>query len=124
MRCACAGTLAVVLALVAAPAMAQPVQDDYYISVNWDEQIVAGGGSGYNGGEWYWYENTTWWNQWFYNDPYDPDRWKVIDLGFDIRVLDPTQDSYFEIVVNWSTGWWSDLGNDYPPTPPLTPAEE
>ena len=65
-----------------------------------------------------------WWNQWFYNAPYDPDRWKVIDLGFDIQVLDPALDSYFEIVVNWSTGQWSDQGYAYPPLPPLTPLEE
>lgn len=56
-----------------------------------------------------------WWNEWWYDDPFDPLRWKIIDLEFDYGLVDPAQPGYAIIVVNWSTGNW--VGQ---PGPPLT----
>jgi hypothetical protein len=116
---------AAVLVLAVTPAAAQPVEDEWWIAIDYDLTLVPSlsGGSGFNDGTgefgtpWYYYENTVWWNEWFYNAPYDPDRWKVIDFGFDIVPMDPALDSYFEVVVNWSTPEWSALGLDRPPLP-------
>lgn len=100
--------------------------DQFWVTFDVNGQLVAGGGSGYGDGTWYYYENTEWWNQWFYDHPYDPDRWKEIDLGFTIQPSDPTYGGYYiELVINWSTPEWSADGvTDNPPLPPLTPNDE
>ena len=115
--------IGVVLACVVAPAMATPIVDDYDIAVDWSSppSMVAGGGTGYNNGEWYYYYNqyspTAWWCQWFDSAQYDPNTHTELYLGFDLQVLDPGYDSYFEVVVNWTTPEWSALGQDHPPLP-------
>jgi hypothetical protein len=92
-------------------------------SVQVDEQGVAqGGGSGYNNGQWYYYTNTDWSNQWFYDDPFDLARMKIIDVFLEIQPLDPCQPSQVTIAYNWSTPLWLDPNE--PPLPPLTPVEE
>lgn len=91
-------------------------------------------------GEWMPYEigdpMGNWWNQWWYDDPFDPNRRKEIDLNFRISpnlpldgpVIGPTnfdgglflfpQDSFLEITVNWSSPQWSAQGvTDAPPQP-------
>ena len=129
MRCTVFLGLATMMALAVAPAVADPVEDYWSISIDWDVFFVEGDGTGYNDGTgefgtpWYYYDSG-WWNQWFYNAPYDPNRWKIIDFGFDIMPLDPDLDSYFEVVVNWSTGAWSDLGLGRPPLPGDLPEDE
>ncbi|MHC4882188.1 MAG: DUF7901 domain-containing protein [Planctomycetota bacterium] len=50
----------------------------------------------------------TWWNEWWYDDPYDPDRVKIITLSFDYSRTDPQiTDGYAIVTVNWSTTDWS-----------------
>jgi hypothetical protein len=69
--------------------------------------------------DWYYYENTEWWNIWFYDDPPDPARKKRFRVSFEL--IGPTS-ADFQIAVNWSTlDWPPDSG---PPLPPLTPEEE
>jgi hypothetical protein len=94
-----------------------------HFEVQVDSQGQAqGGGSGFNGGHWYYYPNTDWSNQWFYDHPYDPWRKKVIDVSFHVQPLDPCQPSWATIAYNWSTPLWQD--HNEPPLPPLDPADE
>lgn len=110
------------LALVAVlcltmPASATLYEDDWFLTMDIDQNILDGGGTGYDNGTWFEYPNYGWWNQWFYNDPFDPNRWKEIHVEFELQVIDPTLDSYFEIVINWTTPEWSMLGVGNPPLP-------
>ena len=68
---------------------AAPTVDNFSITLETTNQFVTGDGSGYNDGNgmvdtsgnatpWYYYPNTGWYNQWFYDDPPDPTRWKEI----------------------------------------------
>jgi len=93
---------------------------------------VDGGGNGYIGPPpppsgsyppWYYYANTNWWNQWYYDGEFDPNRAKVGRIFIDVVPLIPLV-SYIEVAVNWSTDLWSIQGIPKPPLPPLTPAQE
>jgi hypothetical protein len=97
----------------------EPMWDDFWAQVDFD--YVFGGGSGFDDGFWFYYENTGWWNQWFYDGVFDPERFKVVTIMLDI---DPYIPGWIEIALNYSTPWWSELGRPYPPIPPLTPPEE
>ncbi|MHC4988365.1 MAG: hypothetical protein ACYTFX_07715, partial [Planctomycetota bacterium] len=41
----------------------------------------------------------TWWNEWWYDDPYDPDRVKIITLSFDYSRTDPQITDGYAIVT-------------------------
>jgi len=118
MRMTLLGGFVVLLAIATAPAAAQPIVDNFFVTVNWDEELVTGGGSGYNGGEWYYYPQTYWWNEWFYDHPYDPNRWKQIHIEFDAAPWDPGQDLWLDFAVNWSTPAWN-LVPGHETTPPI-----
>lgn len=107
------------IVLLATPATAVPIEDTFYADI--DAQGVVTGGSGHNDGEWYYYENTTWWNQWFYDDPLDLTRQKNIDL--DIMVTSTDVDNWVEIAIDWSSDLYPS-NPDSPPLPPLTLQEE
>ncbi len=96
---------------------AEPVVDNFNITVGTDGTVVTGGGTGYNEGMWYLYPESGWINQWFYNAPYDPARGKIIHIEFDLVVNEPGVFSSACVAVNWSTPEWSDFGYDYPPLP-------
>ena len=95
--------------------------------------VYAGDGlnTGWNGdglGPWYEYPQTepetSWWNQWFYDDPPMPSPWyKEISWGIDIVPGDPSYSalSYLEIAINWST---LDFGASGPAGPPPMPQDE
>jgi hypothetical protein len=104
------------MTLIPAPKMT----DSFWVRVDTLGEAV-GGGSGYNGGNWYYYPNTNWWNEWFYDHPFDPDRMKVIDVNFTILPLVPGP-SWATVAYNWSTPDWPDPCN--PPLPPLDPCDE
>jgi hypothetical protein len=104
------------MTLIPAPKMT----DSFWVQVDTLGEAV-GGGSGYNGGNWYYYPNTNWWNEWFYDHPFDPDRMKVIDVNFTILPLVPGP-SWATVAYNWSTPDWPDPCN--PPLPPLDPCDE
>jgi hypothetical protein len=82
----------------------------------------GGGGSGWNNGEWICYPEADphqppWYNQWFYNDPLDPERWK--EIWYDIRLepLNPTDGGdIVEVAINWSNDLFPN-GTGQPPMP-------
>ncbi len=111
-----------VLALCAATARAVGTVDTFWAQMGADNTLIDGGGTGHNGGEWYYYPNTLWWNQWFYDDPFDPTRWKTIDVAYDITAT--ADGANVSICVNWTTPEWAQQGINEPPLPPLTPEEE
>jgi hypothetical protein len=111
--------LAVAFGLSAA-ATAQPIEDQFFVSLDPSGNLLGGGGSGFNNGAWYYYPDTGWYNQWFYDHPFDPDRWKTIHIEFDAAPLNPGDpDLFLELAVNWSTPEWSGLGfgDSLPPVP-------
>jgi hypothetical protein len=91
-------SVAAVLAFVVTPVLAAPTVDSFSISLYVNNTFVNGGGSGYNDGTgvqgtpWYYYENTDWYNQWFYDDPPDPTRWKEITYDIEILAIDDRAD--------------------------------
>ena len=113
--CLVALFMAAFLVFPSAPPSAMAATDTFYIEMGPDNVPVLGGGSGYAGGTWYYYPNTMWWNEWFYNAPFDPTRWKMIDVGFTISPTDAN--SWAVVTINWSTPEWSVLGKDHPPLP-------
>ncbi|MBN1588143.1 MAG: PEP-CTERM sorting domain-containing protein [Pirellulales bacterium] len=107
--------VAALLVFLAAPVSAAVHYDDFTASIAPDG-VVTGGGTGWNDGEFVYYPLTGWYNEWFYDDPPDPTRWKWIT--YDISVvpgptLDP--DRIIEIAINWSTM----LYPENPAQPPL-----
>ena len=118
--------VAAIMAMTAASASAAATVDVFGAHAGPDG-LVTGGGSGYpyldptqlgvDGiGEWYVYPEFGWTNQWFYDDPFDPDRWKEIRVMGDV-MIEPG--GWLELVVNWSTPDWSLIGN--PPGGPRVP---
>lgn len=119
-------TSLVVTAMVCAmalPAEAQPKADYFWADIHTDG-TVFGTGDGYNAGTWYEYPNTGWWNQWFYDDPPDPLRWK--EITYEIFLSKELPDAVdIEVAINWSTLLYPETGpGGPPPLPPLTPGEE
>lgn len=119
---------AVILTFSVTPASAVPTTDTFYIQLINDNDFSDGYGSGYwdymhlgeYGTEWYYYENSDWYNQWFYDDPPDADRYKVITYDIDIHAI-----AHVTIAVKWSTLAFQETGPDGPPPiPPMTLEEE
>ncbi|MBW8034891.1 MAG: hypothetical protein FVQ79_04420 [Planctomycetes bacterium] len=69
-------------------------------------------------------EGAAWWNEWWYDDPYDPDRVKIISLTFGYDLVNPALlQGYAVVTVNWSTTDWSinpPPGVDPSQQPPLS----
>lgn len=131
--CAVAGLM---VAFAVAPALGVPHNDTFSAKMGGDSSswnvLVSGGGSGWQaatGQQWFKYPQDTpltdpagnlendpaWWNQWYYNDPYDPERWKIIDLTFTATQLNPDLPAYGVVTINWTTGDWS----PNPESPPM-----
>jgi hypothetical protein len=93
---------------------------------NFAELILdPAGGYEYGWGEdafdegWYWYENSEWWNIWFYDHPLDFTRMKEIILEDAFVVKNPNfpdLPAWIEIAFNWSTEYW-EPGSPTPPIP-------
>ncbi len=97
---------------------AAAVEDLFTVDLDRAGQVLAGQGTGYEHGSWYYYPYSDWWTQWFYNDKYNPQGKKVVTVGLDISVFDPTATagSYVEVSLNWTTANWpSDA--EVPPLP-------
>jgi hypothetical protein len=109
MRIIVAGAAVAAFLLLTGSAVAQPVEDSWFVALDENNDLVPSlsGGSGYENGSWYFYPNTLWYNEWFYNAPYDPDRWKIIHIEFDADTLVDTPLFYLQLAVNWSTPEWS-----------------
>ena len=65
-----------ILTFVSSSAFAAPTIDDFFVTFVGNE-VSEGGGSGFANGAWFYYPNTGWYNQWFYDDPPDRERQKV-----------------------------------------------
>lgn len=90
-------------------------QGDFY----WDEQLQSGV---------FYYPEYGWWNAWFYDGVFDPERIKEVLLDFNLTITpgagmppDPTGEPLFELVLNWTTPEWSEYaaasGLNRPPLP-------
>ncbi len=103
------------------PDPAQADTNSFMLMIAPDGSFLDGYGSDAFGDGWYYYPSE-WWNIWFYDHPYDPTRYKKIHIETIIQPLDGGQPSWVEFAVNWSTAWWSEVGNPpgeerYPPLP-------
>lgn len=71
-------------------------------------------------GTWWYYENTEWWNVWWFDHPFDPTHMKNLWMtGYVVPFEGP---GWIEIAFNWSTPFWPP--GMPPPIPPLSPPEE
>jgi hypothetical protein len=93
----------------------QAAQDTFSVTVNAQGAVVQGGGSGYQGGHWFFYPSSGWWNQWFYNGPLDPTGKKTVNISLTIRPLQPGAPSRIELALNWSSSQWSTGTTGSPP---------
>ena len=141
--CVCA--LAVVA--LAVPAIGSPKIGHFWAEYGSDtmppeQRLIEGGGDGYRtpagGGPWFWYPNNPtspgvqptqpvpgWHNQWWYDDPYDPTRYKVVTLDFDAVLAHPGAPGWLDVWVNWSLpGWSDDIVNPEHATRPPLPGPE
>ena len=128
MKRAMIGSLVCILLVagLSSSALALPKTDTFNGIIEMDGS-VTGGGSGWNGGQWVFYPNTGWSNQWFYDDPPDPTRWKRISYDIHLRkeVQVPNYPIDVEVAINWSTIDYPESGpTGTPPIPPLTMLEE
>lgn len=95
--------------------------DTFFATVNTQGAVVQGGGSGYQGGQWFFYPESGWWNQWFYDGPLDPAGKKTINISLGVRPLEPGVPSRLEVAVNWSNSQWSAKMTG---TPPIKASDE
>jgi len=134
------------LAFVAAPAKAVVREGEFWIVLegdndNWNTvNEDQSGGDGYQqSSPWYEYDydgtgsqqdawgNVNpvpgWVNQWWYNDPPDPDRWKEVTITFNYALDDITQQGYADIAINYTSLDFPESGPDgAPPMSNLDPA--
>jgi len=95
-----------------------PVMDSFNAMFSADNDLIQGGGTGFEG-VWFYYPETFWWNMWFYNEPFDDERMKRIDIDVIMQSIEPGAPSFITFAINWATPEWSELGNQYPPIPPI-----
>ena len=107
-----------VIAVLVASAAAQPKNDTFWVELGPDNSVIAGGGTGWSAtggdGQWIYYPDTDWWNEWFYDDPPDWNRKKVITYDLTI-VSGPTPGSKVDVALNWSNMDFQPTGEGGPP---------
>ncbi len=115
---------AAVLVMVSVAAAQNDIEDPnsfpdawYRIALDNEGNYLRGDGHGYAGGTWYYYPQSGLWRQWFYNDPYDPNRQGRLNYQVYIQAVDPNKLTYAEVYFNWATPAWSALGQKRPPLP-------
>ncbi|MBN1912228.1 MAG: PEP-CTERM sorting domain-containing protein [Pirellulales bacterium] len=115
-RLLCVAVIGVVAALlVGGPALAGVIRHDDFTGTVLPGNIVEGSGTGFDGGRFIEYPvpgQPSWWNQWFYNDPPNPERWKWIDLHMDLFSEYPSD--VIEIAINWTTMEYPENPNEPP----------
>lgn len=101
------------------PDVLGPISNDFDVTV--DPQGLFAGGFGSDAFQEGWYQYPSGWlNIWFYDHPFDPNRFKTMHVEFEAFPLDPTGPAFLEFAVNWSTDAWSldQLpGDSSPPLP-------
>jgi hypothetical protein len=101
------------------PYVPRPITNGYNVTIDQAGMLIAGAGENAYGEGWYYYPQYDWWNIWFYDHPFRTDRYKTIQIEFDVFPFEPGP-GYFEIAVNWSTDLWSieqPPGDSAPPLP-------
>jgi hypothetical protein len=104
----------VILTFISSTVLAAPTTDNFTVTLGIDNKLVSGSGTGYANGAWFYYPNTGWYNQWFYDDPPDPDRWKIITYDIDITGI-----GNIAVVINYSTLDYPESGSPPNGSPPL-----
>jgi hypothetical protein len=105
---------------------ANPKFNQFWIAID-QQGVPVGpltGGTDFFGDGWYFYEQSEWWNIWFYDDPFTYQREKIAHFEFDVFPYVEGDPTWFTFAINWSTDAWS---QDQPPedsTPPLPGAPE
>ncbi len=89
----------------------------YRIAVDANGTMVEGDGHGYDGGTWYYYPETGWFRQWFYNGSYDPTRQGELEYKAYITPGPSLGPTNIELQFNWANPQWSALGLGRPPLP-------
>jgi len=115
------GTRNILLVLMLLCGTVQAAQDTFFATLDAQGSVVQGGGSGFQGGHWFFYPASGWWNQWFYNGPPDPAGRKTISISLNIQPLQPTAASRLELAVNWSSEQWF---TGTAGTPPIKASDE
>ncbi len=95
----------------------------FRIVLDHNGDYVQGEGDGYGGGTWYYYPASGCWRQWFYNEPYSPDREGLLYYRVFITANDYARSVSFDVRFNWATPQWSQLGRNRPPLPDDAPTE-
>ena len=95
--------LLLLVAVVVTPVDAGVVRSDNFVADVLPDGMVVGTGSGWNGGEFVYYPESGWYNQWFYNDPPDPMRSKWITYDMIVTPGLIGDVGGVEIAINWST---------------------
>lgn len=95
------------------------------------------GGDGDRDGSWFYYPNDQynngtpggvqpaqqpvpgWWNEWWYDDPYDPTRYKKVTMDFDYWLMNPQDPlgGQLDVWINWSKPGWQTGPAGHAPTP-------
>lgn len=114
--------LVTVVLMVTSPVQGQMREDHAGITFAGPVPVTAWSSSPYD--QWVYYQNTNWWNTWFYDHPLDYRKWKEFSL--DMTVLSQSSMPIFlEVAINYSTDVYSLTGPTVgPPLPPLDPLAE
>ncbi|MBN1508582.1 MAG: LamG domain-containing protein [Sedimentisphaerales bacterium] len=108
--------IVVALALCVGLGTAGAVEDQFSADLGYSGEIVRGSGTGYNHGSWYYYPNSDWLAQWFYNDRPNADLKKVITVDLTVDVLNQAANGTLEVAVNWTSLDWPGTQGE-PPLP-------
>jgi subtilisin-like proprotein convertase family protein len=95
----------------------QPKKENFWIQLYDDGEIgaLSGGAPVDDPGEdgmFYFYQDwgVPWHNIWWYNGPVDPNRMKIIRMGFWVQRINQNAPADITYVVNWSTADWPGPG--------------
>jgi hypothetical protein len=95
-----------VLTLCVGLSTATATEDRFAVDLGPNGEIVTGSGTGYSHGNWYYYPNTDWLVQWFFDDKPDRDLKKVITVDLSVDVLNSTANGTLEVAVNYTSLDW------------------
>jgi len=104
------------------PYVPDPISNAFNITINQLGELVEGWGDNAYGDGWYYYPWYDWWNVWFYDHPFDENRYKMGYIEFEAFPYEAGP-SWMQVAVNWSTDTWA---QDFPDTnsPPLPGTNE
>ena len=101
----------------------QPLANPFNITIDPMGNFMGGGGGGAYGQGWYFYPMEAWWNIWFYDHPFAPERRKTGTIEFDVFPFQPGP-MFVDVAVNWSTDLWSIEQPPLDSAPPIPPCDE